>query len=335
MKTLVLSMISIAATIAAMTACTSESDPINEITNPKDAKVEIKLNAGVVEVTTKAGPVSDTKATEFAAETPIQLIRWDYTETLDNLDWTANAYKTVNATASGAAITFSTPQYYDENGKSTSFIGFYPALKEGSITLSDNGTVQFTGLDGQTDILSAELVNVGSQAKVTEESKRNIQFKHMLSQLKFKLSGTEDANETFGKIKKISLLNIATDLNMTLGKTAEEITIVIPKDASQGNLTVLNMQEGEEASINSLLDKEYIIMIPPRLGSSENKIEIQIETTTHDSTNPIKVNINDFEGDGTGSGTANEITLTFKDKITVTTAITGWDKGEDKNYGIE
>ena len=50
MKTLVLSMISIAATVAAMTACTSEGDPIDNIDNGQP--VEIKLNAGVI--TTKS-----------------------------------------------------------------------------------------------------------------------------------------------------------------------------------------------------------------------------------------------------------------------------------------
>ena len=45
MKTLVLSMISIAATIAAMTACTSESDPVDEV----EAQVPINLNAGVLQ----------------------------------------------------------------------------------------------------------------------------------------------------------------------------------------------------------------------------------------------------------------------------------------------
>ena len=55
MKTLVLSMISIAATIAAMTACTSEGDPIDNIDNGQP--VEIQLNAGVV--TTKAAITSN------------------------------------------------------------------------------------------------------------------------------------------------------------------------------------------------------------------------------------------------------------------------------------
>ena len=58
MKALVFNMLTIAATFAAMTACTSESDPVDEI-NPKDAKVEIKLNAGVVDVQTKAGPTNE------------------------------------------------------------------------------------------------------------------------------------------------------------------------------------------------------------------------------------------------------------------------------------
>ena len=50
MKTLVLSMISIAATVAAMTACTSESDGIDDLT--KDAPVEIKMSAGVLNIVT-------------------------------------------------------------------------------------------------------------------------------------------------------------------------------------------------------------------------------------------------------------------------------------------
>ena len=76
-------------------------------------------------------------------------------------------------------------------------------------------------------------------------------------------------------------------------------------------------------------------MIPPELGSSDKNIEIKIETTTYNGDNSLKVNANNFGDTGIGSGTANEITLTFKDKITVTTAIADWSKGQDKNYGIE
>ncbi|WP_278632056.1 fimbrillin family protein [Parabacteroides goldsteinii] len=331
MKTLVLSMISIAATVAAMTACTSESDPIKDIQGPKNDKVEIKLTAGVANVETKASPVKDAAPTEFADGTNIQLIRWDHEGTLADLTWGTDTYTKVSATASGTAIDFISPQYYNEDGKSTSFIGFYPALTEGSVTLSD-GTVQFTGLNGQTDILSAELVNVGSQASV--ETGAEIKFKHMLSQIKFKLSGTSAADETFGKIKKISLSNIATNLNMTLGKNTEATKIIVPADATKEDLTVLDVMDEAGVSITSLKE-EYTIMIPPELGSSDKNIEIKIETTTYNGDNSLKVNANNFGDTGIGSGTANEITLTFKDKITVTTAIADWSKGQDKNYGIE
>lgn len=99
MKTLVLSMISIAATVAAMTACTSESDPINDITNPKDAKVEIKLNAGVVNVETKTGPTNESEATKFGENITIQLLRWDNNEsTLSTIDWASTQSKAASVT---------------------------------------------------------------------------------------------------------------------------------------------------------------------------------------------------------------------------------------------
>lgn len=331
MKTLVLSMISIAATIAAMTACTSESDPINEIPNPKDAKVEIKLTAGVVNVETKASPVSSSAATEFAEGTIIQLIRWDHEGTLSDLTWGTDTYQKVNATASGTTINFTNPQYYKEDGKSTSFIGFYPALAEGKVTLSDNGTVQFTGLDGQTDILSAELINVGKQTSVSTDAK--IQFKHMLSQIKFKLSGTSAADDAFGNIKKISLVDVPQDMNMTLGKDAATTTIKISDNASKADITVVQAEDQTSGTPITSLDKEYILLTPPELGSSSLNLQIKIETTNREE--PISININDFGDTGTGSGTANEITLTFKDKITVTTAIADWSEGQNKNYGVE
>lgn len=330
MKTLVLSMISIAATVAAMTACTSESDPIDEIVNPKDAKVEIKLNAGVVDVTTKAGPVSTSDEKLFAENTPIQLIRWDHTGTLTDLTWTNGKYSEVTAKASGSTISFDTPQYYTTDGNNTSFIGFYPAIGD-NVTLS-NGIVQFTGLDGQTDILSAKLINAGSQ--ITPASNPNIQFDHMLSQIKIKLNGKASADELFGKIKKITVANVPNSINITLGN--ESNAIAIPKESQKPAIPVMSSNDENGVSI-STLTKEYIVLTPPSLGTASNTITINIETSKYGSEEPLTIPVNDLGENGTTSGTANEITLTFKDKITVTTGITEWDKenGVNKDYGIE
>lgn len=327
MKTLVLSMISIAATVAAMTACTSESDPIDEVVNPKDAKVEIKLNAGVVDVVTKAGPVSDSNGNLFADNTPIQLLRWDHTGILTDLN---GKYSEVTAKASGSTISFDTPQYYTTDGNNTSFIGFYPAIGD-NVTLS-NGIVQFTELDGQTDILSAKLINAGSQ--IAPANNPNIQFDHMLSQIKIKLNGKASADDLFGKIKKITVANVPNSINITLGK--ESNTIAIPEESQKPAIPVMSSNDENGVSI-STLTKEYIVLTPPSLGTASNTITINIETTKYGSDNPLAIPVNDIGESGTGSGIANEITLTFKDKITVTTGITEWDEenGVNKDYDIE
>lgn len=331
MKALVFNMLTIAATFAAMTACTSESDPVDEVNPHSKEKVEIKLKTGVIDVTTKAesenGPISSTDNKQFANDTPIQLIRWDHSGDLTNLTWTEGSYSQVSAKASGTAITFGEDQYYTTDGKSTSFIGFYPAIDGSSVTLS-SGTVQFTGLTGKLDILSAKLVDAGTQ---TSPLTNPIQFDHMLSQVKIKLSGTSEADELFGNIKKITLANVPDNINMTLG--TKETTIAIPDNSSKPDINVMTSTETEGNLISSLT-KEYTILVPPSLGTSENDITIKIETTKHGAENPLTIPVSNIGDKGTESGTANNITLTFKDKITVTTGITDWKEGNNNDYDI-
>lgn len=62
MKSLVLSMLAIAS-MAAMSSCSSENDPVDEVINAgNQEKVEIKIAAGVLKAETKA-PVDDSTPT--------------------------------------------------------------------------------------------------------------------------------------------------------------------------------------------------------------------------------------------------------------------------------
>lgn len=322
MKALVFNMLTIAATFAAMTACTSESDPVDEV-NPKDAKVEIKLNAGVVDVQTKAGPTNESNKEQFATDIPIQLLRWDITgEAPSSLTW--SNVKNVSATASGNAITFETKQYYDKDGANTYFIGFYPVADGTNIILdTENGNVTFKNLKGETDILHAELINAGSKLSTTPT---NIQFSHVLSQIKINLKGNDIAQKTFGNIKKITLKDVPSEFNMGLG--IAKPTITIAEGSSTNDIDVMTSTEGVALSQEG---KEYTTLVPPTLGTSATgkKLVIEIETTVYDSTNPLTINVEDIN-DGTQSGIANNINLTFKDQISVTTGITDW-KDSDKS----
>lgn len=323
MKTLVLSMISIAATVAAMTACTSESDPIEDL-NPKDAKVEIKLKTGVVDVTTKAELNYADNKTTFGDNVPVQLLRWDAESSTYAAPTWANVISNT-ATISNTNITLQDNQkYYDKTGKYAFFIGFYPT---GVNAIYKDGSVAYSNVDGKMDILCTKAISAGNSSSAG--SSTDIEFKHMLSQVKITLKGNDVAKNIFGKIKSVTLKSIPHNLDLTLGDTPS-----IAANATEKDVKDISLLSTSETSIDlSASGITYSAMIVPLLGSSEDT-KLQIEITTEKSENPILIDVNDLAA-GMESGTTNNINLTFKDKITVTTSIADWEATTDKDieYG--
>ncbi|WP_449038231.1 fimbrillin family protein [Parabacteroides goldsteinii] len=322
MKTLVLSMISIAATVAAMTACTSESDPINDITNPKDAKVEIKLNAGVVNVETKAQIVpKPITGTTFSEATQVPLLRL---EGATSPTW-STATNPTNATITGSNVVLDDSQkfYPAESDTKVYFIGYYPST--GSYT---SGIVSYTGIVGETDILCTPETCVGS--KHEPASSPSLQFNHMLSQVEIKLKGDVAAQNAFGKIKKIELVNIPTSLDLTLGST---IAIVAKNDSPIQNIAVYDNATGTNLTTTATTIGETAMIYnggSQKYGTSANSLEIKI---TYGDTNTTSiVNVNNMTT-GLETGKKHVITLSFKEKIEVSSAITEWDTstGESGN----
>lgn len=321
MKTLVFNMLTIAATFAAMTACTSESDPVDEI-NPKDAKVEIKLNAGVVNVETKADiNYDDDNTATFGDNVKVQLLRWDSeSNTYSTPTW--SEVTSGEATISGTDIELNQDQkYYDKKGKYAFFIGFYP-ITPANMTYSNDGTVKYKDIDGSIDILCAKAISAGNNATVTNT---DIKFKHMLSQIKLTLKGDAVAQSSFGNIESVTLKAIPQNLDIALGN---DPTIAINStEPNKKDITILNT--------STALSPEGIVcktMIAPSLGKSEEtKLTIEIKTNLNET--PISIEINDLKS--MTSGTTNNINLTFKDKIEVTTSIENWETGDDKDldYG--
>lgn len=114
MKTLVLSMISIAATVAAMTACTSEGDPIDNIDNGQP--VEIQLNAGIGSITTKTPITSDDQGKLSSALPGIQFVKAaDIAESpaWGDVSKVASTAEIKTDDISTGKISFNTPLYYN------------------------------------------------------------------------------------------------------------------------------------------------------------------------------------------------------------------------------
>ena len=131
MKTLVLSMISIAATVAAMTACTSEGDPIDNIDNGQP--VEIQLNAGIGSITTKTPITSDDQGKLSSALPGIQFVKAaDIAESpaWGDVSKVASTAEIKTDDISTGKISFNTPLYYNVDPTLKSWlIGYYPVAE--------------------------------------------------------------------------------------------------------------------------------------------------------------------------------------------------------------
>ncbi|RGP17212.1 fimbrillin family protein [Parabacteroides gordonii] len=313
MKTLVLSMISIAATVAAMTACTSESDGIDDLT--KDAPVEIKMSAKVLNIETRAtGPINDVNT----AIDDIGFIRKDAKPADANtIDWTTSPTEYSAKIAAGGAITFTPVPYYPADKATSAYmIGYHP---KGTVT---SGAVEYT-IDGNTDIMYAERVD-GNKEKTTALTPN---FNHLLSQLVLKITGgtTEaEANAAaaaWGTISSISVKSIQP--KYTLALSTGKLTVV----TNDNEATAINFEAPASGfpTIATTTDDAGYCMIPPQ--GSQITLAVTTDKTTKDViiTIPERTGENPRPANTTLAGEAYTVTLTFKaNEIESTASVTAW-----------
>ena len=322
MKTLVLSMISIAATVAAMTACTSESDPVDEV--GKDSKVEIKLNAGVGNIITKAA-VENTN-------NPLNIFFCKSTDGATS-DW-GTAEPIYSKIETGGAILFYTDEnrntkkqlYYNADETLLSWLsGCYlgdATIDGGGQTLTNN-SVSFT-IDGQDDIMAT---NGLSGSKKTNFA--SFEFNHLLSNLEFVITTSEDATAQditniqtiFGKVTSIDVLDQSNNLTLTLTETPA-LTV---KGATKDKFSVTN-------AINIEKNKTYgnIMVFPTTgLGKTDNLIKIKVHTEKS-TADGISVDVKIGDGTvGLVTKTKYEVTLKFSpSSVSATATIGEWKPGE-------
>lgn len=320
MKTLVLSMISIAATVAAMTACTSESDGIDDLT--KDAPVEIKASAGVGSITTKG--VMDTWGASGSNAF--------FCKAEDNKDaavWASATPIYAKITESGNISFYDNPdrttevkQYYnaDENLKSW-LCGCYlgDAVISNSATTLTNNKVTFT-ITGQEDIMAT---NELSGTKKTHLEK--FTFNHLLSNLSFMIvpkAGSElsAVQGAFGKVTKIEVLKQPNLLDLTLEKTPS-----LKPNGTPGSET---FSLSNEVAINN--DATFgDIMIYPNENAGKTGSEIEIIIYTENAKAGINVKIQLGDGNtGLVINTKYTVTLSFSaTDIEATAQIGNWSTG--------
>lgn len=320
MKTLVLSMISIAATIAAMTACTSESDPINErIENNQPTPVI--FGSSISEITSKAIAENDNA---FGANEEIGITMYT---TATQAEPTGDALGTPNK----ANVTFVS----DASGKFTEksgttmfwqreayhyFYAYYP------VTTKTNENYKYTAATGSTpeqitvkvqadgtatDLLMGKNTN-GTLFEGIVPSETKISFSHMLSKIKFVFikdnSYTKDGN--------------LTEISFKVNNESITYNLVNPSNGTPSATTGVTLTNTgltykiEENSANAAIDWAPIV-IP---GSTVTDLNLKIDGATLSSSS--------INGLVLQAGFMTKIIITLKSSGTeLTSDIVTWQDG--------
>lgn len=307
MKNLVLSMLAIAS-ITAMNSCSSESDPINEVTGGD--KVEIKINAGVVKAETKA-PVDswgDGKYVQFAEGTATG----KYTD-----NWYAKitgSEGTVQFLDATGELASNTAHYYESNGAKTYLRGFYPQAT------NNNGIVTFTIPEtADTDIMVSD---EQSGDKTADGGFKEFTFRHLLTQIKFKIKAGDGFPDSY-VLKSLTLKGTKSIAALTL--SSGTLTF------SGGDLNAKVVEGGTTVINTTGADLDEIAMVEPGATMTLD-ITAGISGNTDNDRKYENIAFTTKGENGTEepakAGTAYTVTLTFSDKeVQATAGITPWSQG--------
>lgn len=307
MKTLVLSMISIAATVAAMTACTSESDPVDEVVNPKDAKIE--FGTVISGVQSKAAIT----ATTFDSDLKIGILAVAHANEVEGV-WKAtdNFMQNVEGTTSsaGSISTVSTYSYPTED--QVDFYAYYPysaSINTGENTVPTINVNIAKKESDQNDYMWA--IPNTNQSRVS--GKQTLKFNHALSLLDIKVIKENGVTETLSVNKITFDINYSTaKMNLTDGSMTEPSTS--SNCTTEANLAIpLETTSANPMASFLLLPNTTIINLIVTIGSVDYKIESPSitlnkgERTTFTVTLSTKgisfdSSINEWSGNNQGGG---------------------------------
>lgn len=303
--------------MAAMVSCTNEIEGPDQPNINENDPVEIKLNAGIIGVETKA-------AISSTLDEDLKVIFFRPSDAA-TATWTSGDF--VNATISketGGAITFKESAEEGANDKKLYYptgenekahlVGYYLG---NSISTNTNNILSFT-IDGTQDIMATD----GASASKTEAFK-SFTFKHLLTQIDIVLKGDAAAQAAFGKIKKVAIKSIPTALKLTLAETP-----TIQSTSNDGSVDVYNDNTGSDLSTNTT--DEIIgntVMVynggTSPLGTVANKLTLEITSEKGGTAGVSTVDVTTINK-GLEQGNKHVITLNFKEKIIVSATIAAW-----------
>lgn len=322
MKALVFNMLTIAATFAAMTACTSESDPVDEVTNQP---TPVLFGSSISEITSKA--VAE-NATAFGAGEDIGVTMYTVKTQAEPTGTALGSPNKSNITftsdASGKFTEKGGSTMFWERGAYHYFYAYYP------VTTASNENYKYTAATGST----SEQITVKVQADGTTTdllmaqnttgtefngiaSETNLSFSHMMSKIKF----------VFKKDASYTKAGVLTEINVKVNNESITFNLVNPGSGTASSTTGVTLAKtgltytiGENATGSDILDWAPIV-VP---GSSVSNLTLKIDEETLSATTINNLTLK--------AGFVTKIIITLKSSGTeFTSDINAWQ--DDNNSG--
>lgn len=276
------------AMVTALISGCSSDDECNPVTD--DTPVEIKVNAGIFDIKTRA-PVNTGQS--VTAKFVASGTTGDYSTPL----WNATGTFSASTTAS-AAFSFTPAQYYPTNGSTVYIKGYYP---QGSLS---GNTATFSETDGSNDVM---ITGEASGSKATATA-LGFTFSHLLTQLQFTFKAGAGFPTTGKNVTSISIKNQQTPASLNINDGSVTYNPVGSGFTLTGTYAI-SADPGTTATVYPMVKSGLTSVILGIIADGVTYPDVTVSLTTE-------------------TGKAHNITLTFTPKeITATAIVTAWITG--------
>lgn len=271
------------AAVATITSCSQNE----EFENPEQ-RAEINFNTAVNHTT---------RAILTESSTFGSFIAYGYAHTGD-FDGTVTSIVMSNATYTGSGVNWSTDgSYYWPTSGNVTFFGYAGGAtaefkKEGTTYPTLEYTVQ-DAINSQEDLVVAQTPN---QTKPAVNATTNLTFKHALTQIYFKLKGSD--SELTYSVSKIEIKNARKTGTFTYGAN-NTLGTWAPDDVSTANYSISLSPEQAVTGTNPVVldnaETQIMILMPQELDS---RVTIEVsysakkgDVEVHSSANPTSISL--------------------------------------------
>ncbi|MCQ2185058.1 MAG: fimbrillin family protein, partial [Bacteroidales bacterium] len=223
--------------------------------------------------------------------------------------------------------------FYPSNKAKVYFVGFCPRSEDGWAVEGASYNIARYEFDGKTDVMYAAEASSNIELSAMD---LQLQFRHILTWLRFNVVADKDAIEAWGRVKKITLVgNKQVKINVTDNTCSfDQPNQQFPTYCTQKGVFTDSLFHGQSIELTTSPQEVAYTMcgaVNAAAGDGENEYTVTIETEYRPETSGA-INLKTAGGanfSGLTEGKQFTVTLRFKlgDNVTVSACVSEWKNG--------